>query len=194
MAAEEFAALPAVKAPIEAAAFDEALLAAAVFHETNRVRRQLGLAELRPSAQADTAAGIQAAIIAIRNDLRHEHPLPTYTTAADRVRSTGLRAREVAENLARVSIYDTGGQEQMVIKRRGGREVFIDPRTGREAPLHSYASLAAEVVQRWMNSPGHRANIVNPRVDVLGCAVHAAKSSSGFDQVCAAQVFCAVGG
>jgi len=42
---------------------------------------------------------------------------------------------------------------------------------GQALPAHSYASLARHVVGLWMNSPGHRKNILDRRVTKVSTAV-----------------------
>jgi uncharacterized protein YkwD len=54
---------------------------------------------------------------------------------------------------------------------------------------HTYASFAADVVARWMDSPGHRANILNPRFRLLGLGVHLAKAATGADMIPSVQWF-----
>ena len=39
----------------------------------------------------------------------------------------------------------------------------------------TYLSSAEALVKQWMNSPGHRANILNPRLTRLGCGAHACR-------------------
>ena len=65
----EFAEQPEVPARIDFAAFDEALMAAAIFHETNRVRQQLGLAPFRHLPKLDEAAGLEVAIGVVQGEL-----------------------------------------------------------------------------------------------------------------------------
>jgi uncharacterized protein YkwD len=55
---------------------------------------------------------------------------------------------------------------------------------------HTYASFAARVVDDWMNSPPHRANLVNPELTSLGCAARTCLSWRGRqEQIYAVQVF-----
>src|SRR6478736_2646553 len=59
---EEFAVQPAVQARIDPQEFDATLMAAAIFQETNRVRRQLGLARFTHLAKLDAAAERKASL------------------------------------------------------------------------------------------------------------------------------------
>ena len=102
----EFARLPALATPVEPATLDRDLLARAIFHESNRVRRRLGLREFAPLAAADTAADFQATAGAIQRKATHDHPLPALATPADRARRAGITARGVSENVALTPFFD----------------------------------------------------------------------------------------
>jgi uncharacterized protein YkwD len=39
----------------------------------------------------------------------------------------------------------------------------------------TYLDCADAIVKQWMNSPGHRANILNSRLSYLGCGAHACR-------------------
>ena len=58
---------------------------------------------------------------------------------------------------------------------------------------HSETELASRLVERWMDSPGHRANILSPRIDRIGIGI-AVKDETSFTKpnewVMATQNFC----
>jgi uncharacterized protein YkwD len=168
---------------------DKELLARAIFAETNRVRRELDLRELKPSAEADEAASIQASMCAARRFLGHENPLAGLATPMERAVRAGLKPSLVAENVAVSPIIDVGDAGQVGVVRTGGRITYIHPETGKPAVNHTYQSFAASVVRRWMESPPHRQNIVNPKLELLGCAAFPSKGSSGVDVFYSVQVF-----
>lgn len=188
---DEFAHRPEAGERIDPAHFNGGLLAAAIFHETNRTRRRLGLPAFRHLAKLDTAADLKAAIGVFEPEVRHESALPLTATPAERVKSTGLEYSLVAENIARLPSYDLpDGTKKLEVRKENGREVFYRTDTGRPAELHTYAGFAAYVVDSWMKSPGHRANIVNPELVALGCAARPCLSPiNGHEQVYAVQVF-----
>jgi uncharacterized protein YkwD len=186
-----FDRLPEVQAVIEHADFNQRLMTAAIFHETNRVRRRLGLAPFIHLAKLDEAADLKAAMGVLQNELTHQNPLPGTATPADRVQYTGLVYRRVAENIARTNLLNfPPGVTQIGVRRRNGREEPYLPDTGRTVAPHTYASFAARVVDDWMNSPPHRANLVNPELTSLGCAARTCLSWRGRqEQIYAVQVF-----
>ena len=189
--AAEFARLPELQERIDPAHFDEALLSAAIFHETNRVRRRLGLPLFKPLPKLDAAADLKAAAGVFEPELRHESALPAIATPADRIKSVGLDYRSIAENIARLPAYDLPeGVKQVGVRKRGGGEEYYRLDTGRALELRTYESFAVYAVEGWMNSPGHRANIVNPALTSLGCAARPCSAPiSGHQQIYAVQVF-----
>lgn len=188
---EEFALRPEVAERVVFEEFNQALMSAAIFHETNRVRRQLGLTPFAHEPKLDRAADLKAAIGVVQTELTHDNPLPLTATPADRVRATGLRYRQVAENIARLGLFDLPpGVTQVGVRQRAGRPEFYRLDTKQAVQLRSYADFATAVVTSWMNSPGHRAHIVNPELTALGCAARPCRSPVvNHEQVYAVQVF-----
>lgn len=189
MSPTDFAARPAVKQTIELADFDAALLAAAIFHETNRVRLQLGLREFRAWDKLDTAAETQASIGALLRPPSHTNPFPMIATPMDRVKFAGVDPKFVAENIAVIPVQ-FAPSDIMVLALVNGKKEVRDGRTMEPLSNHTYASLAAAFVEAWMKSPGHRANIVEPKLRFLGCSAAATKSVEDVDMIYAVQVFC----
>jgi uncharacterized protein YkwD len=188
---EEFARRPEAQARIDPAHFNEELMTAAIFHETNRTRRRLGLPVFTHVAKLDTAADLKAALGVLEAGLTHESAPAHLATPAIRVKYAGLDYSMVAENLARLPSYDLpAGTKQVGVRQRDGREIYYRLDTGRDLELRTYADFAAFAVESWMNSPGHRANIVNPGLKSLGCAARPCHAPiSDHEQIYAVQVF-----
>lgn len=186
----EFAARPEVQSPIDPQKFDQPLLVAAIFHETNRVRRSLGLAPFTTVARLDEAADLKAVFGTLQFGLTHQNPLPLTATPADRVRSVGLSYRQVAENIGLLGLLDVATRTQVGLRKRDGRDEYYHLDSGKPVERRTYALFAAAVVAAWMNSPPHRANIVNPAFVSLGCGARPCRDlMSGQDQIYAVQVF-----
>lgn len=188
---EEFARLPELQAPIDYDRFDQPLMVAAIFHESNRVRRQMGLVPFTHLAKLDEAADLKAAIGVMQGELSHQNPIPLTATPADRVRAVGLSFREVAENIARLGILDLpAGTSQVGVRKREGRDEYYQLDTLRTVGPRTYGGFAAAVVQAWMNSPPHRANLVNPGFQSLGCGARVCRDLvNRHEQLYATQVF-----
>jgi uncharacterized protein YkwD len=187
----EFTARPELGTRIDFDRFDPSLMSTAIFHETNRVRQQLGLRPFSHLPKLDAAADLKAAVGVVQDELVHENPLPMTATPAERVRAVGLHFRQVAENISRLGVFDLpSGVTQVGVRQRGGRTDYFHPETRQPVGLRTYGAFAQAVVQSWMNSPGHRANIVNPALVSLGCAVRTCYSpTSRHEQLYAVQVF-----
>ena len=73
------------------------------------------------------------------------------------------------------------------IKR--GRRQFSYRSDGEPIPPHTYRTFAAQLLDQWMKSPGHRANILADQPTLLGAACVPSKSKLGMDQFHCVQVF-----
>jgi uncharacterized protein YkwD len=149
--------------------FDHALLSRAIFWETNRVREAHEVRLLTPLPGLDEAADEQATYTALNLHVGHMNPIPDEHTVADRVAHAGLLASRVAENA-----------------------IMMQARHPADASNrdYTYAAYAAYLLEGWMNSPDHRANILNPVFTHLGCSARLAHGISPGDQrIFATQVF-----
>lgn len=185
--ADDFAHQPALDERIEVASFDRKLMAQAIFHETNQVRRKLGLPAFRGLPRLDEAADLEAAVGKVYQPPSHTNPFPMIGTPFERVQYVGLNIEQVAENIALLSIYETNAGVGVVV--REAKRHFLHPETHAELQRATYRGFAREVVRNWMESPGHRANVVNPALAYLGCSVQPSVSLIGVDQLFCVQVF-----
>lgn len=172
---------------IQPADFDERLLARAIFDETNRVRAQLGLKPFGAEAKLDAAADTQARIGSVFRPPSHTNPFPLIATPLDRVKFAGLNPEFVAENIAQISIYDVPSGGSIYYLKNDA--TLRDARNGQPVRTHSYASFARAIVEAWMNSPGHRENVANPKLRFLGCAAKMCQSQDGVAMIFAVQAF-----
>jgi uncharacterized protein YkwD len=184
---DDFARQPALDERIEVARFDRVLMARAIFHETNQVRLKLGLPAFGRLPELDEAADLEAAVGKVYQPPSHTNPFPMIGTPLARVQYVGLKSEMVSENIALLSIYETDAGVGMVV--REGRRHFVHPETHVELQRATYRGFARYVVQSWMESPGHRANIINVSLAYLGCSVQPSVSLIGVDQLFCVQVF-----
>jgi uncharacterized protein YkwD len=166
---------------------DERLVAQAIFDETNRVRAQLGLKSFGTEPKLADAAETQARLGAVFRPPSHTNPFPLIATPLDRVKFAGLEPDRVAENIAQIAIYDvpSGGSVYYLKNDRTLR----DARNGQPVRTHTYASFARAIVEAWMSSPGHRANIVDAKLTHLGCAAKISRSRDDIPMIFAVQAF-----
>ncbi len=182
----------AAQASVSWDGFDDELLSAAIFAETNRVRREFGLRALRAYPRLHGAADIHAFTNAITGNVSHHNPLARRDRAWDRVRAEGIESAMVLENVAitLARVPPSGGAVRIVVSAEGAR-LRRDDVTGQDLPWPTYAELAARIVQQWMDSPAHRVNLLHPEVRYLACGTALARSPLGGEVVHAVQVFMA---
>lgn len=161
---------------------DRESLSAAVLAETNRERAAHGLRQLQGDARLARAAEGQTKFLTLIGTLQHESFLPGRHTVEDRVRAEGLRVAFVSENLAKIPV------QGRIVRRKGGAKGGFEI-VPAELPEVTTQELAAMLVRAWMDSPGHRENLLNPRVTHLGCSVQTATGPFSVLIVYSAQVF-----
>ena len=189
LAVADFARQPALDARIDVAGFDRELMALAIFHETNRVREELGLRRFKFLPKLNEAADLEAGVGKVYQPPSHTNPFPMIGTPMQRVKFVGLDPGLVAENIALLSIYDVGLNVGAGVTVRQGKRHFVNPETGDALRPATYRGFALVVVRGWMESPGHRVNIVHPGLLYLGCSVQPTVSILGVDQLFCVQVF-----
>lgn len=124
---------------------DGALLSAAIFFATNAEREKHKLPLFQTSRALMACALEHSRDMALENFFSHENPHdPAKRTPWQRMEAKGLKSGERAENIAMRMVNNL-----------------------------TYLAFADEMVKMWMNSPGHRANILNRKLLFLGCGVHA---------------------
>jgi uncharacterized protein YkwD len=187
---DAFARRADVRQPIDPGSFDRRLLAAAVFHETNLRRAQHRMRPLQHEERLDRAAGMQADIMARRNELTHVNPdEPNRRTPAERVRASGLTPAYVSENVATHFGIRYRPGTPAYPSNRGGRRVFSTAPGGPPIPAHTFLTFARSLLDQWMDSPGHRANILAKRAGRMGAGCTPRPDPQGMDTWFCAQVF-----
>lgn len=185
-----FANLPQARAPIVFERVDLNLLSAAIFHETNRRRANNKLPSLSFDAGAKRAADLQAQIMAKTGEVAHEHPEnPQYATLSKRVTGVGLNPRFAAENLAYTFAVQYRSGDRVYVREENGEKVFSYKPNGPALAPHTYVSFAKAVVDQWMNSPGHRSNLLHREPTFLAVGCRPGKGESGLPMIYCCQVF-----
>jgi uncharacterized protein YkwD len=174
---------------LDAADYDLQRLARAIFHATNDVRRELGLKPFKPLPALDQAADLQASANALSASASHLNVIAAWATPADRVHHVGLTPSHVSENAAALPLLNLDPNHGYAERETNGRREIFAPQTGRRVEPHTYATFSRALVQAWMNSPGHRANIVNTDYQFLGCSARPTKSVTGLQMIACIQVF-----
>jgi len=172
---------------IDVTQLDRTLLARAIFDETNRVRVAAKLRAFKSEPKLDVAADTQAQMGAVFRPPSHTNPFPLIATPMDRAKFAGLEPDFVAENIALIAIYDAPTGTAIYVTSKDA--TVRDLRNDQPVRRHTYASFARAIVEAWMASPGHRANILDPKLRYLGCAVRPTKSLEDVDMLFGVQAF-----
>ena len=147
------------------------LLNAAVFWFTNIERKKFNLNRFKFHDKLMQTAVLHSEQMRVHNFFSHENPYDAkYKTLDNRIESVidnNFRGFMCwGENIA----YDPviKANERFTIENRNGIPRFFST-SGKEIVPYSHSELAKIVVEGWMNSPGHRDNILNPDFEYLGC-------------------------
>jgi uncharacterized protein YkwD len=155
-------------------------LHAAIFYATNEVRLKFKLRELEYAPELERAAFGHARRMTEKKFFSHtDNTDRRRADPNDRGRLAGIANPFVAENIA-----DTFGiayrAGKNVYPRDGQPGAFSDTEDGPLIPPHTYLSFADAVLDIWMNSSGHRANILSANAIQLGCGAYFYRDPSFF--------------
>jgi uncharacterized protein YkwD len=154
--------------PISLSRPDQTLFNEAVLMFSNEVRRQHGRAALHPDPALSRAAADHARNMARLRTHSHVLPVRGQRDLSQRMHRQSLAFRKAAENIAMDKVYRLLGRP-ISVSHQGCSFTYGD--TNEPVPIHTYASLAKEVVARWLASPKHRASLLSPGFQRLGAGV-----------------------
>lgn len=168
---EEFFALPAVHQTIDLKSPDTKLLEAAIFQASNEVRKNKRKATYQHSEILQQAAAMHGEYLYDTGKVDHRNTRERkYQTPIKRISAAGGDDfMKVAENLARITPLKMGSDNTYFIKN--GEAV---DQSGNQLPVMTYAEFAHKALNGWMNSEGHRHNLMAD-YDYLGCGVSEVK-------------------
>lgn len=153
-----------------ATSFDALTLESLVFEYINAERHRHRMAPFNPDRALWQAARAHSGDMAARNYFSHDAPrgFMRKTGFGDRLRSHGVVARQMAENIAMLPLVNS-----RTVTRRPDQ--YGRMTTDIQEARLNYDRLAAWAVQQWMESPGHRKNILNPSLSTMGIGVAVGK-------------------
>jgi uncharacterized protein YkwD len=171
MTPAEFFKLPAVNQQIKKDFCDITLLEAAVFQDTNIERTKNKLPIFKHSWAMNLMARRHSTEMADLQFFDHVSPTPANATLNDRLKNVGLANVTAGENLAVLPAKEIGSGHYITHDPPGGNEVWYDEVTGKRVDYYTYKDLAQAVVDQWMKSPEHHANIVKKEYVFLGVGI-----------------------
>lgn len=156
---QTFFELPVVNEPIDLNKINYSLLNAAIFYGTNRVRINNNLPPGEHSSKLEKAASDHSFSMVKKDFFSHTGKVKGKKKLRDRTNSVGIEGGTIAENIAISFVIDyESGKPVYKPSQNGG--FFSYKYRGEPILIHTYKQLAERVLEQWMNSPGHRANIL----------------------------------
>ncbi len=188
------AAQAACPAPLQGSAYDqlisngplnEDMFNRAVLYYTNKIRCGRGLPLYNSTSDVLGAANTQARNMTRTRVYSHNQNVAGARDLRQRMRAQTRKFRAAGENIAKNYVYVLNGRPYIPAANCAFRYLA----NHKPVPIHTYRSLAQELVKSWEDSPGHLANIVNPRYTRMGAAFGIDKQGQLCGEVYASQVF-----
>jgi uncharacterized protein YkwD len=148
------------------------LLNAAVFWLTNMERKRFNLNQFEFHTKLKQTAIWHSELMKIYNFFDHDNPFNArYRTIGDRIDSVNdsnfQGFMSWGENIADYPVFKAN--EYFTVDYRNGVARLFSTTSGREILPYTHYEFARKVVEGWMNSSGHRRNILCPDFQYLGC-------------------------
>jgi len=174
---------------IEPRNFEPELLESALLASTNQERIQRGLPPLIRNDRLAQSARRYSEDMRRRQKISHVSPTYGLETLPARLEQAGIAPvnASVAENLAVDYCLVISGIP-FYLENRSGTERYMDARTRKPVRPYTYHAFARQVVDRWIQSPGHRENLLNPGFQRIGIGVSAGRYR-GLDAIYVTQHF-----
>ena len=145
-------------------------LNAAIFFATNEQRRLNKLRLLTYSALLEESATMHSTDMCDKNFFSHTNPRDRKKREPnDRAKIVGILNPHLAENIAKEFGLQYESNRNVRAPEPGK---FIYPGETDSIPPHTYLSLADALLKSWMNSKGHRRNVLSDNALQLGCGTY----------------------
>lgn len=150
---------------------DTLLLDLALFQATNEARRKAGLPIFHYDRGLYQAARNHAESM-LRNDFYGHDDFYHLAelTARKRISNQTKRFEFIAENIGQYQTIETSEWYCVRFNKQTHHYEYLATDTKQLYKPFSYASYARYAVQQWMSSPHHRANLLDPTYNYVGCA------------------------
>jgi uncharacterized protein YkwD len=149
---------------------DFARLHATIFFITNEERAKKRLPFLEYAPELEEIAIMHSRDMYEKKFFSHYNPSDKKKkTPNDRAVLAGILNPYIAENIATSHGLKYKSGEKVFVRGSGQFSYKID---GELIQPHTYLSLAATIVDSWMNSKGHRKNILSDDALQLGCGTY----------------------
>jgi uncharacterized protein YkwD len=168
---------------------DLSRLNAVIFYITNEERSKKKLKILAYEGKLEESAALHSKSMVDQHFFDHTNKKSKkLRTPNDRAKYVGIKNPFLAENIMETFVLRYTPGKPVYPGEKG---VFSYKAGGEPIGPHTYLSLGEALVEGWMNSPGHRKNILSPDAVQLGCgtAVYYKKDFNNMPTVMATQNF-----
>lgn len=172
--------------PVPVHQIDQTLFHEAVLVYANEMRKQHGRKALKADKRLMMAAAGHASNMAQLRTHSHRLPVEGQGRLVQRMDRQSVRYRTAGENIAMDKLYRLLGRP-IAARANGCNFTYAD--TGEPVPVHTYASLAQQAVQRWMSSAAHRDSMLSKSFGRLGSGVAVDPAGTGCGDVYLVQNF-----
>lgn len=184
----------ACPAPLQGNAYDQRinsgsinqnLFNRAVLYYTNKIRCRRGLPLFESTRDVLGAANTQARNMTRTRTYSHNLNVAGARDLRERMRAQTRNFRSAGENIAKNFVYVLNGRPYIPAENCAFR--YLANR--QPVPIHTYRSLAQELVKSWETSRDHLTNIINRRYTRMGAAFGIDRRGQLCGEVYASQVF-----
>jgi uncharacterized protein YkwD len=146
---------------------DSGILNAVIFYLTNEIRVKNGLTELEYSPKLEASAQLHSEKMVSQHFFDHINPKSgKLREPDDRARYVGILNPYLAENIIEGFLLQ---YEEGTPVYHGGEGIFRYHPEDKPISAYTYLKLGENLLDRWMNSPKHKANILSSHALQLGC-------------------------
>lgn len=170
---------------INSGSINQDLFNRAVLYYTNKIRCDRGLPLFSSTRDVLGAANTQARNMTRTRTYSHDINVSGARNLRERMRAQSRDFRTAGENIAKNFVYVLNGRPYLPADNCAFR--YVSNRA--PVPIHTYRSLAQELVRSWETSRGHLANIVNRRYTRMGAAFGIDRRGQLCGEIYASQVF-----
>jgi len=170
---------------INSGSINQDLFNRAILYYTNKIRCRRGVPLLESTRDVLGAANTQARNMARTRTYSHDINIAGARNLRERMRAQTRNFRTAGENIAKNFVYVLNGRPYIPADNCAFRYL----NTRQPVPIHTYRSLAQELVSAWEASPGHLVNIINRRYTRMGAAFSIDRRGQLCGEVYVSQVF-----
>jgi uncharacterized protein YkwD len=185
---DDFRTISAFNDTIDLENVDLVRINAILFYLTNETRKANGLNTLNYNPYLEECATLHSDNMIEKDFFDHINKRSrAYRTPEDRARSVGIQNPMLAENIIQAFLLRYTANKPVIPE---GNYRFRYPDKSEPIKAHTYLSLGEKMMEEWMNSSGHRSNILHAKAVELGCGTAFYKDKdNGMPMIMATQNF-----